>query len=874
MLTETRPDGTETKPEAEPLTAGEQAEFDQIEAGLQNGDTAQDPQEPAPAPSRAPNRGQQLKSAGNFLKKYKKWFAGGGAGLGILIPIIFFLFWMMAFKNVHIKNLYVTYRWAQFNRGMNKALGAQIKAAHATEATTPGGSADGTASPTDAPDESIKKGNAAELGPDAIDPNDPAQVEAEGKRVTSLEQSVEGVSEKTLKDAGASRAVKPADGTGDTPEERARSAEEKAKANTEDDLSKNRNLGDAPESLQEGIDESKEQQENGKTPQQAAEDGAGKVLSGSSGWVRAANQIGNIFTAVSFYCIFRDIYVTAKAEVNKIAIGGAIGVAQSMNKTADCQKLGECDANQVGAVAEKYDNGEESFTETCGYTRATQSDNPGCKEIDPQFVIDGAAKTINGAAETALVTADNLFDPPFAGAAIEESCDAIMNPVSQAAQLVITGGLIYATGGSWGAVGRALGTSAAALLATAGGKALVASTIMKYTGDIYKDMNPIDMGNLNDMGNMAMASGSCATAWCPQASDAQVAQLDREYRTERIAANSKRSVLEKFFDTESPDSVTSRVVLNTPTTPKAIVGRLKTVFASITNPVRFNFALGNNSLAIAGTQTAYAADEGASAYGLSNKVTVPPNLLPGNSSYESVLAWGKGRDLSELDEAFKKCVTDTYDARVTSDDKTCFWDNLNEVHPEGKMYFQYKYHQNVAYKTALAHNNQATAGASGGGSSGGGTATAISGARAELNTRLLGNAKLKLGNYGSAATQRTDIQNGVVTDQLVRVMLAIVEQSGVALPVNAMASDHDPGTLHGAGKAVDIGYRTGDATGTTLFKFLYDNRALLKIDELIWQTAPSGTQCINGGTPGACSEIYTDGTLAQHASHIHLGTLE
>ena len=62
----------------------------------------------------------------SFLAKNKKWFALGGGAFAIIIPIAMFFFWLMLFKNVHIKNLYVTYRWAQFNRGMNKTLGEEI----------------------------------------------------------------------------------------------------------------------------------------------------------------------------------------------------------------------------------------------------------------------------------------------------------------------------------------------------------------------------------------------------------------------------------------------------------------------------------------------------------------------------------------------------------------------------------------------------------------------------------------------------------------------------------------------------------------------------------------------------------------------------
>ena len=81
----------------------------------------------------------------------------------------------------------------------------------------------------------------------------------------------------------------------------------------------------------------------------------------------------------------------------------------------------------------------------------------------------------------------------------------------------------------------------------------------------------------------------------------------------------------------------------------------------------------------------------------------------------------------------------------------------------------------------------------------------ISGDKAELARRLLDNPNLKLGNSGNASTQKNDIES-VVTDDLVRLMVAATEQSGVKLLVNALKSDQDPGSAHEEGKAVDIGY--------------------------------------------------------------------
>ncbi len=633
------------------------------------------------------------------LAKNKKWFAFGGGAAAMIIPIAMFFFWMMMFKNVHIKNLYVTYRWAQFNRGVNTALKQQLEAQKTNPAEKPQGTAETTVDPTDTPEELNSKTNAEKLSADKVNPDDPAQVEAEGKKITSLEQSVEGSSEKALGDAGTSRNVKAAEGEGSTPEERVKSAEEKAKANVEESMSGDKDIGKgAPEGIKDGVDEAKKLEEAGKSAKEAAAQGADVVIEGTGGWKAAVRQATGPFVAATFFCIFRDIYVTAKEQVNKIVMSGAVGVAQELNKTADCQKNGDCSATQVGAVAERYDNGEKSFTESCGYTRATQSSAPACKEIDPQYVVNGVADAIGGAGGNAA----KIFDKGLDNKPVDLACSTIMNSWVQAGAAILNLAAIVGTDGGWAAAGKAVGGGAAAAAGTAGGKALIANTILTYGGSLYKDLNPVELGNITDMGNLVVASASCKAAGCVEASTDERARLDREYRQERIAANRKKSILEKFFDTESSDSVVTRVALNTPSTPTAITARIKTLYASIINPINLNGTLGRNALAITTNDTAYAAQDTASVYGI-QRVYVPSVLMSDAPDRKSTLEWANGKDLSSLSSKYDKCKSDSYETTLSSSDNTCAWGSMDS---EGKNYMSYIYYQNIGYKGALANNNQ------------------------------------------------------------------------------------------------------------------------------------------------------------------------
>lgn len=163
-----------------------------------------------------------------------------------------------------------------------------------------------------------------------------------------------------------------------------------------------------------------------------------------------------------------------------------------------------------------------------------------------------------------------------------------------------------------------------------------------------------------------------------------------------------------------------------------------------------------------------------------------------------------------------------------------------------------------------------------------GSAGEVSGTRAELNKRLLDNPLLKLGNYGSATSQRSDIENGVISDGLVKLMIAIMEQKHVALKVNALKSDHGIDGMGGhnpGGVAIDIGYYPYEATGKDLYRWLYHNYKELDIRQMIFNMPPDGLQCIGNVSddlsirqshPVDCAGFYKS-ALAAHNTHIHVG---
>lgn len=149
----------------------------------------------------------------------------------------------------------------------------------------------------------------------------------------------------------------------------------------------------------------------------------------------------------------------------------------------------------------------------------------------------------------------------------------------------------------------------------------------------------------------------------------------------------------------------------------------------------------------------------------------------------------------------------------------------------------------------------------------------------DLRRQILESKNIKFGNYGSASSQKADIKGCLKSNALVG-MLAMAEQSGVNIPINALGTDHGGcsggKSLHNVGLAIDIGYYgNGDPqhneNGDKLYNFLYSNREDLVIDELIWQNPPSGKKCIGDAKVVDCLSFYGADTMNQHHHHIHVG---
>ena len=155
------------------------------------------------------------------------------------------------------------------------------------------------------------------------------------------------------------------------------------------------------------------------------------------------------------------------------------------------------------------------------------------------------------------------------------------------------------------------------------------------------------------------------------------------------------------------------------------------------------------------------------------------------------------------------------------------------------------------------------------------TGTIVTGTCATLKDQILNNPNMEFGNYGSASSQKSDIENCKLVDNLYELIASLLN-AGYKIPVNALRSDHsvdgDTDGLHNpCGCAIDIGYAGTDPAGVQLYNYVYQNREALHINMMIHQPPPPGTQCVGNGDPVDCLSFFGQTTYDEHANHIHLG---
>lgn len=163
-----------------------------------------------------------------------------------------------------------------------------------------------------------------------------------------------------------------------------------------------------------------------------------------------------------------------------------------------------------------------------------------------------------------------------------------------------------------------------------------------------------------------------------------------------------------------------------------------------------------------------------------------------------------------------------------------------------------------------------------------GAAPDISGTHADLASRLFNNPLVST----DGPINRKDFFDGgkclpppsynmvQMSDDLLRALIYLVEMTKVQVRISSTVSDHQcyvSGSTrisnHSDGFAVDIG---NEEKANVLYPFLYQNRDLLKLNELIFSTDGASNSAFGAhNLAGGKDEDYKSGTLIAHQNHIH-----
>lgn len=137
--------------------------------------------------------------------------------------------------------------------------------------------------------------------------------------------------------------------------------------------------------------------------------------------------------------------------------------------------------------------------------------------------------------------------------------------------------------------------------------------------------------------------------------------------------------------------------------------------------------------------------------------------------------------------------------------------------------------------------------------------------REQLIQRLYASPNFKPQN----GNPKKDIDSGIASTDLIRLMLAIVEKANIIIRPSVIKTGHNDCTNgggtsnHFSGNAVDIG---NEEVAPQLVPWLTTNSAALGINELIINPVPAGGSTLSQGKP----HTYNTATMNDHKDHIHV----
>jgi len=610
------PEQEEVVPEdqkgTESLTAGEQASLDQMEAGLREGESAPEPDY---------NQKIQGEVSGSKKSLQKKLLIGGGVGGGAIgIGAIILL--LLLFKNIHIKNLFMDYEFAKFNRAFRNRLEQSVD-----EADPEGpGTADSTVQPSDSPATTLDEIDSSQIktlqNEIKTDPQafDDAVGDAESLNRTAAVPGT--MASEVDPELGINDTVASTDGESDA------QATEDTDTAIQDQIDQATGSESAPNAaVQDAIDDTTKALDAGASSSAAAQ-------SAGEGFSRGLNGIMSDATGPFLFatigCIARDIYETGYKAATQLKLTGLANSAATTNKYADCQKQGKCYLTQIGTVADQFDgtvDGKaQSFTSSCGGVRASQQvANPGvnCTDLDTNMrpvPAAGLASGFTGTLGTALAIGDKVNTVLTAIPGLGAGCDIVLKPGVQAAFAVagvgaaIIGVVTDTVDFGASTVAQASLVGGAVVFGSTAGKALALDAALHYGNLLFKqNFSPIQKGNMQDAGDKAIATDYCARSGCQQLSNDQNTQLSLAIHGDLVKQQQHSSLAYRLFSPSNPTSTAGILVDRMPTSPSAAMASIGQFVATTLNPAK----LGKSLLGMINPTTpAWAADTEYQTYGI------------------------------------------------------------------------------------------------------------------------------------------------------------------------------------------------------------------------------------------------------------------
>ncbi len=719
--------------------------------------------QPAPSPEKSE------RSIGSTVKKHKGLLAFGGAGLLLAALFIAFFLFLLGFKLNHIRNLFISYHFARFHTAVAKRVNHLItqEAVLSAESVEKGGKLAplGKRSLLDKlarldPDEALRKlGNDSrfklefeegrkwkirktnefkgfrDVNNNIVTPDDP-------NFNSRLSASVEDVFQTKNKFFRSRLAKQVRDIAGIKRTWWKNKGEEyRGKTQAEiDELDRKKALQEIadPEkrpqsSLGEVNDQANElrkEVENGSTVPDAE-----RALGNRTSTLTRIAKFSAFAGIATFACIFYDAFVKNVEKMLDYKMETAMRLAHSTLTQADEQKEDKTTAEAVDSALKPFEGFEDSAeAQRAMSVPVTGKELP--EDAQPQKGLGLDPGPI-----------DNILGPfKFA---LDKFCGPLLTPLGQVA---LVGLEAAATVGSAGTVKGGLTlfwegikASLPKLVAITGGtvvttEIIIPKLVKSYAGlDVSGLEDSVQRTNAVGAGTELLAEESARLAGGHPLTPAEVIQANNEVRQLKLAERNNKSLRDRIASLEDADSLVSRLILATPTGPKALMAQVNSFLVGAFNPVQLAYSQ-------AGLVSRSLTSQSSSA------------IAASGTSPNGTMRWGQGdvdrfnmrenivvveARLDELEKKYGKCYDGSVKMGAILNGKHKECTDTSEL---ALRYGQYVFDTHIVENMdslGSDEDDEGTAGAAPSGpSTSGGGGTLPTGTAAELTTQLRNNPKV------------------------------------------------------------------------------------------------------------------------------------